>query len=179
MRLRRSVVGGPGLRRVRRGKGFAYYGPDDELLTDPETLQRINDLVIPPAWRKVWISPHPNGHIQAVGTDAAGRRQYLYHQRWQRERSEEKFDRVLRMAPALPAGRAQIAEDLRGDGLHRDRVLALALHLLDRGYFRAGGEAYAEENNSYGVATLLCEHVTVRRDSVLFDYPAKSGVRRN
>ena len=179
MRLRRSVVRGPGLRRVRRGKGFAYYGPDDELLTDPETLQRINDLVIPPAWRKVWISPHPNGHIQAVGTDAAGRRQYLYHQRWQRERSEEKFDRVLRMATALPAGRTQIAEDLRGDGLHRDRVLALALHLLDRGYFRAGGEAYAEENNSYGVATLLCEHVTVRRDSVLFDYPAKSGVRRN
>ena len=106
MRLRRSVVSGPGLRRVRRGKGFSYYGPDGELLTDEPTVQRIKDLVIPPAWRKVWISPHPNGHIQAVGTDAAGRRQYLYHQKWQQERSEEKFDRVLQMSSALPAWRA-------------------------------------------------------------------------
>lgn len=178
MRLRRSVVSGPGLRRVRRGKGFSYYGPDGELLTDDATVQRIKDLVIPPAWRNVWISPHPNGHIQAVGTDAAGRRQYLYHQKWQQERSEEKFDRVLQMSSALPGLRARIAEDLRGDGLNRDRVLALALHLLDRGYFRAGGEAYAEENNSYGIATLLCEHVTVRSDEVVFDYPAKSGVQR-
>jgi DNA topoisomerase-1 len=178
LRLRRSVVGAPGLRRVRRGRGFSYHHPDGTSVTDAGTLQRINDLVIPPAWKSVWICPHPNGHIQAVGTDAAGRRQYLYHHKWQEDRTEEKFDRVLEMAPALPAMRRQIAADLRGRGLKRDRVLALALHLLDLGYFRAGGEQYAEENNSFGIATLLCEHVTLQREAVEFDYPAKSGVRR-
>ncbi|HEX3547335.1 MAG TPA: DNA topoisomerase IB [Mycobacterium sp.] len=178
MRLRRSVVRGPGLRRVRRGRGFSYHHPDGSPVTDAATLQRISDLVIPPAWRYVWICPYPNGHLQAVGTDAAGRRQYLYHQQWQEERSEEKFDRALEMAPALPDMRRQITADLRRRGLHRDRVLALALHLLDLGYFRAGSEQYAEENNSFGIATLLCEHVTLQGGAVEFDYPAKSGVRR-
>ncbi|OBI74865.1 DNA topoisomerase IB [Mycobacterium sp. E740] len=178
MKLRRSVVTGPGMRRVRRGRGFSYHHPDGSPVTDEQTLQRIKDLVIPPAWKKVWICPHPNGHIQAVGTDAAGRRQYLYHQKWQEERNEEKFDRVLEMSAALPEMRRQIAADLRGRGLTRDRVLALALHLLDLGYFRAGSEQYAEENNSYGIATLLCEHVTLQRSAIEFDFPAKSGVRR-
>jgi DNA topoisomerase I len=147
-------------------------------LADEKTLLRINDLVIPPAWKKVWISPHPNGHIQAVGTDVAGRRRYLYHQAWQEERAEEKFDRVLDLSLKLPEWRSRIADDLAGRGLKRDRVLALALHLLDRGYFRAGGEQYAEEHESYGLATLQCEHVTLRNGSVSFDYPAKSGVQR-
>ena len=178
MRLRRSTLDKPGLTRKRRGKGFAYYDSDGELLTDEKTLQRVKDLVIPPAWKKVWISPHRNGHIQAVGTDAAGRRQYIYHQAWQEERAEEKFDRVLDLSLQLPQWRARGTEDLGAKGLGRDRVLALALHLLDRGYFRAGGEQYADENESYGLATLLCEHITLHRDSVLFDYPAKSGVRR-
>lgn len=178
MRLRRSVLTGPGITRMRRGKRFAYYGPDGEALTDKGAL-RIEDLVIPPAWKNVWISPYPNGHIQAVGTDAAGRRQYLYHQAWQDERAEEKFDRVLELSKELPAWREHLAQDLAGRGLTRDRVSALALHLLDRGYFRAGGEQYAEEHESYGIATLRCEHVTVRRDTVTFDYPAKSGVQRN
>jgi DNA topoisomerase I len=178
MRLRRSVLNKPGIARKRRGKGFAYYGSDGELVDDERTLQRIKELVIPPAWKKVWISPHPNGHIQAVGTDAAGRRQYLYHTAWQQERSEEKFDRVLELSTQLPAWRDRVAADLAGRGLTRERVLALALRLLDRGYFRAGGERYAEEHESYGIATLLCEHVTVHRDAVEFDYPAKSGVRR-
>ncbi len=178
MRLRRSVVRGPGLRRVRRGRGFSYHQHDEKAVTDEATLQRIKDLVIPPAWKNVWICPHPNGHIQAVGTDAAGRRQYLYHQTWQEERTEEKFDRVLAMSPALPDMRRQIAADLRGRGLSRDRVLAIALHLLDLGYFRSGGEQYAEENNSFGISTLLCEHVALQRQAVEFDYPAKSGVRR-
>ncbi|OBJ77526.1 DNA topoisomerase [Mycobacterium gordonae] len=178
MRLRRSVLTKPGVTRKRRGKGFAYYGPDGERLTDADALQRIKDLVIPPAWKKVWIAPYANGHIQAVGTDAAGRRQYLYHQRWQEERAEEKFDRVLELSKELPGWRERIARDLAGRGLTRDRVLALGLHLLDLGYFRAGGEQYAEENESYGLATLLCEHVTLRRDAVAFDYPAKSGVQR-
>ncbi len=153
---------GPGIARVRRGKGFSYTDPDGKPLSDEATLARIKELVIPPAWKKVWISPHRNGHIQAIGTDVAGRRQYMYHQRWQQERAEEKFDRVLEMSRQLPEWRERVAEDLAGKGLSRDRVLALALHLLDRGYFRAGGEQYAEENESYGLATLLCEHVTLQ-----------------
>lgn len=179
MRLKRSIVSGPGLRRVRRGRGFSYHEPDGAPVTDAATLQRIDDLVIPPAWKNVWISPRPNGHIQALGVDAAGRKQYLYHQKWQEDRAEEKFDRVLQMAPALPGMRSQIAADLRGRGLTRDRVLAVALHLLDLGYFRAGGEQYAEENNSFGISTLHREHVSVRADAVEFDYPAKSGVQRS
>ena len=178
MRLRRSAVRGPGIRRVPRGKGFSYKDRDGAAVTDEATLRRIRELVIPPAWKKVWICPYPNGHIQAVGTDAAGRRQYLYHQQWQDERNEEKFDRVLEMSAALPDMRRRITVDLRRKGLERNRVLALALHLLDLGYFRAGGEQYAEEHNSYGIATLLCEHVTLQKAAVEFDYPAKSGVRR-
>jgi DNA topoisomerase IB len=178
MRLRRSDLGKPGIARKRRGKGFAYYDPDGNPLSDADSLQRIKELVIPPAWKKVWISPHPNGHIQAVGTDAAGRRQYIYHSTWQQERAEEKFDRVLDLSTQLPLWRARVAKDLTCRGLTRERVLALSLRLLDRGYFRAGGEQYAEEHESYGIATLLCEHVTVHRQTVEFDYPAKSGVRR-
>src|ERR1700758_5774789 len=107
MRLRRSVLSKPGIARKRRGKGFAYYGPDDDLLDDEDTLQRVKELVIPPAWKKVWISPYPNGHIQAVGTDAAGRRQYIYHSAWQQERAEEKFDRVLDLSTQLPLWRGR------------------------------------------------------------------------
>src|SRR5258705_6469765 len=139
MRLRRSVLTTPGIARKRRGKGFAYYAPSGDLLADADTLQRIKDLVIPPAWKKVWISPYPNGHIQAVGTDAAGRRQYLYHQGWQQERAEEKFDRVLELSKELPAWRSRIAQDPRGRGLTPDRGLGLAPHPPDHGYFRAGG----------------------------------------
>lgn len=179
MRLTRSSLNTPGIVRKRRGKGFAYYTPDGEPLTDPDTAQRIKELVIPPAWKDVWISPRPSGHIQAVGTDAAGRRQYLYHEKWHQERAEEKFDRVLELSVLLPKWRAQIAKDLTRRGLHRERVLALALQLLDRGYFRAGGEQYAEEHEHYGLATLLREHVTMRNGAVVFDYPAKSGVRRS
>lgn len=177
-RLRRSTVTGPGITRVRRGKGFSYYDADGAVLTDDKAVERIKDLVIPPAWKSVWISPHPSGHIQAVGTDVAGRRQYLYHQQWQDERAEEKFDSVLEMSKHLPQWRTQIADDLRRRNLDRKRVCALAMLLLDLGYFRAGGERYVEENESYGLSTLLCEHVTVRSDAVAFDFPAKSGQRR-
>lgn len=177
MRLKRSVLSGPGISRRRRGAGFAYLAPGGGPV-DNRSLERIKALVIPPAWKKVWISPHANGHIQAVGTDAAGRRQYLYHQTWQDERAEEKFDRVLEMSVRLPAWRTELASDLERRGYPRERVLALALHLLDLGYFRAGGDRYADEHESYGLATLLCEHVAVRGDVVEFDYPAKSGVRR-
>jgi DNA topoisomerase I len=181
MRLRRSTVGGPGFRRVRRGHGFCYVagqGARRNSVDDPEALARIEALVIPPAWKNVWICPYPNGHIQAVGTDAAGRRQYLYHERWQAERSEEKYDRALNLSKHLPDWRVRLVTDLRSRGLGRDRALALAQHLIDQGYFRAGGEEYAQENGSFGLATLRRDHVRLRRDGVEFDYPAKSGVRR-
>lgn len=177
VRLRRVSPDSPGWTRRRAGKGFTYLDEDGARLP-AEEVERIKKLAIPPAWKDVWICPRANGHIQAVGTDAAGRRQYLYHQKWQQERNEEKFDRVLEMSAALPQMRRQIAADLGGRGLSRDRVLAVALHLLDLGYFRAGSEQYAEENNSFGIATLLCEHVTVQRNAIEFDFPAKSGVRR-
>jgi DNA topoisomerase-1 len=178
MRLRKSTVNGPGLGRVRRGRGFSYVDVDRDRVGDPEVLARIEALVIPPAWKNVWISPYPNGHIQAVGTDVAGRRQYVYHERWQAERSEEKYDRAVSLAKQLPDWRLHLLTDLRGRGVGRDRVLALAQHLIDQGYFRAGGEEYVEENGSYGLSTLLRDHVRLRRDCVDFDYPAKSGVRR-
>lgn len=177
MKLKRSEVTGPGIARQRRGKGFSYTRTDGKKV-DAKTLARIEQLVIPPAWKKVWISPHANGHIQAVGTDVAGRRQYLYHQAWQEERAEEKFDRVLELSTKLPKWRADTAKDLGGRGFTRERVLALALHLVDLGYFRAGGDQSAEEFEHYGLSTLLCEHVTVRKNAVAFDFPAKSGVRR-
>jgi DNA topoisomerase I len=178
MKLRKSTVNGPGLGRVRRGRGFSYIDVDRDRLDDPEVLERIEALVIPPAWKNVWISPYPNGHIQAVGTDVAGRRQYVYHERWQAERSEEKYDRAVSLAKQLPDWRLHLLTDLRGRGVGRDRVLALAQHLIDQGYFRAGGEEYVEENGSYGLSTLLRDHVRLRRGCVEFDYPAKSGVRR-
>ncbi|MFD1150074.1 DNA topoisomerase IB [Saccharothrix hoggarensis] len=175
MRLRRSDPSGPGWRRRARGRGFTYTDADGEPL-DPESVARIKALVIPPAWRDVWVCPHPNGHIQAVGTDAAGRRQYLYHERWRQDRDEEKHDRVLTLAPVLPAFREEVARELDGRGRSRQRVLAVALTVLDRGMFRVGGESYAADNGTHGVATLLCSHVTVRGTAVDFRYPAKGGL---
>ncbi|MBB4684181.1 DNA topoisomerase IB [Amycolatopsis jiangsuensis] len=179
MKLRRSALGEPGISRRRRGRGFSYGAPSGARLTDPETLARIKRLVIPPAWRDVWISPDPHGHVQAVGTDDAGRKQYLYHAEWRRRRDEEKHDRVLAMARRLPEWRRQIDADLAGRGLTERRVLAAALRMLDRGIFRTGGEEYAEENGTHGVATLLREHARIRGDACVFEYPAKGGLHRS
>ncbi|TQM26537.1 DNA topoisomerase IB [Nocardia bhagyanarayanae] len=178
MRLRRSTPYGPGLRRIGRGRGFSYLTTDGEPVSDKEELERIRALVIPPAWRKVWICPYPNGHIQAVGVDAAGRRQYLYHEQWRRERDEEKFDRVLELAARLPRVRERVGADLDRRGLDRHRMEALAIGLLDRGVFRIGGEEYAEENGTRGVATLLKENVELHGDELVFDFTAKGGIRR-
>jgi DNA topoisomerase IB len=158
---------------VKHGKGFRYLDADGRTLT-AEDIARVKALVIPPAWREVWISPHPNGHIQAVGYDDAGRRQYLYHEQWRTKRDAEKFDRVLRLAPRLRKFRAQIEADMRSRG--RRRLLAIALRMLDLGVFRVGHEEYAEDNGTHGVATLLCEHLSVRGDRVRFRFPAKHGV---
>jgi DNA topoisomerase-1 len=141
-------------------------------------LARVRSLAIPPAWTDVWICPWPNGHIQAVGTDAAGRKQYRYHDAWRTRRDQEKFDHMLEFARALPAMRRTLARDLEGDELSRDRVLACATRLLDIGFFRIGTEGYAEQNDTYGLATIQKRHVRVADGTVTFDYQAKSGKRR-
>jgi DNA topoisomerase I len=145
-RLRRSDPNTPGLRRQRCGRGWRYFDADGRPLGDREEVARIQGLAIPPAWKEVWICPFPNGHLQAVGTDVAGRRQYLYHERWRRQRDEEKHERVLRLAALLPAFRSTVDEDLYRRGLTERRVLAGALRMLDRGVFRTGGDEYAEES---------------------------------
>jgi DNA topoisomerase I len=178
-RIRRVDCSGPGIRRRRRGHGFSYF---DELtgepVRDPEVLARIRSLVIPPAWRDVWICPLPNGHLQAVGTDSAGRRQYLYHQAWRQRREQAKFDHMLEFARVLPDLRERVGEQLAGEGLTRQRVLACAVRLLDRGFFRIGSEAYAEQNETYGLATMHKRHVRIEGEELVFDYPTKGGKRR-
>lgn len=174
MRLRRSNPAKPGLRRVRRGTGYSYVDQEGSPVS-PEVRERIRSLVIPPAWTDVWICPDERGHIQAVGTDDAGRRQYLYHPAWAEKRNRLKHDRVCQLARALPAFRRAVTADLETPGLGRERVLAVALRLLDSGQFRPGWPGYEEENGSHGVATLLARHVSVRGDTVRFAFPGKSG----
>jgi DNA topoisomerase IB len=177
-RLRRSDCSGPGIQRRRRGEGFEYLDPGGERVTDPEVLARIVELVIPPAWEDVWICPYPGGHIQATGVDDRGRKQYLYHPRWRERRDQEKFDDMVVFARALPELRERVAADLARDGLCREHVLACAVRLLDRGFFRIGSEDYAVTNETYGLATMRKRHAVVKGDTLLFDYPAKSGKRR-
>jgi DNA topoisomerase IB len=156
-----------------------YLDQNGARITDTEVVERIRALVIPPAWETVWICPWSTGHLQAVGTDARGRRQYRYHDRWRTRRDAEKFDHMVAFARALPDLRRQCCELLGGDEPSRERVLACAIRLLDLGFFRIGGEEYVEQNGSYGLATLCKEHVTLEDGiAVTFDYPAKSGQRR-
>src|SRR5213079_420089 len=165
--------------RRRRGRGFEYLDQNGNRIEDPGVLARINQLAIPPAWEDVWICPYPMGHIQATGTDARGRKQYRYHDKWRERRDQQKFDEMIDFAQALPAMRRQVDEHLASDGISRERVLACAVRLLDRGFFRVGGEDYAVENESYGLATIHKKHVQLLDDYRLrFDYPAKSGRRR-
>ena len=178
-RLRRVDCSAPGITRRRRGRGFEYLDESGERVEDPEVLERIGELVIPPAWKDVWICPFPMGHIQATGIDARGRKQYVYHRKWRERRDQEKFDAMVKFAKCLPKLRRRASRDLGRPELDRDRVLACAVRLLDRGFFRIGGEDYAESNDSYGLATMRKEHVTLTEpDFIRFDYPAKSGKRR-
>jgi DNA topoisomerase I len=172
--------------RRRRGRGFEYLDPDGHRVEDPEVLERIAELVIPPAWRDVWVCMDPRGHLQATGVDAAGRKQYLYHARWRAHRDRRKFDSMHAFGVALPRLRRRVARDLKAPGgrppqveqLTEPRILACAVRLLDLGFFRIGSEDYAERNESYGLTTMLREHVTVGEREVVFDFPAKSGQRR-
>ncbi|MGH2865068.1 MAG: DNA topoisomerase IB [Solirubrobacteraceae bacterium] len=186
-RLRRSSCAAPGIVRRRRGRGFEYLDPDGQRVDDPEVLERIAELVIPPAWREVWVCMDPLGHLQATGIDVACRKQYLYHERWRAHRDRRKFDSMVAFGAALPRLRRRVARDLqlpRGERraeigkLTEQRVLALAARLLDLGFFRIGSEDYAERNESYGLTTMLRKHATVEKREVIFDFPAKSGQRR-
>jgi DNA topoisomerase I len=178
-RLRRADCSAPGIERRKRGKGFIYIDQcSGERIEEPEVLLRIKALGIPPGWKDVWICPYPFGHIQAVGTDVAGRKQYVYHQRWRERRDAEKFDKMLEFARSLPQLRLTCENHLHSDGIGRDKVLACAARLLDRGFFRIGMEDYAEQNKTYGLATIQKRHVTLRGEVIEFDYIAKSGKRR-
>jgi DNA topoisomerase IB len=178
-RFKRSNCSIPGIRRRRRGRGFEYV---DELtgdrIEDAETLTRIAALAVPPAWTDVWICPDPQGHLQAVGIDDAGRRQYCYHDRWLERRAQEKFDGMVRFARALPEVRAVTDRHLRRRGLRRERVLGGAVRLLDLGFFRIGGEEYAEDNGTFGLATMRRRHVRLEPGGVVvFDFAAKGRKR--
>jgi DNA topoisomerase IB len=176
-RLRRVDCAGPGIRRVGRGRGFSYHEQDGEAIRDSETLDRIRELAIPPAWREVWICPHPNGHIQATGIDAAGRKQYRYHDQWRLSRDREKFDEMIDFARALPRLRKRVGEDLGLRGLVRERVLAGAIRLLDLGFFRVGSDQYTAENETFGLSTLRRRHLHFEAGSAVFDYRAKGAKR--
>jgi len=176
--LTRVRSSGPGISRRRQGRGFTYVHPNGRRVRDDATLNRIRSLAIPPAWEDVWICPDERGHLQAVGTDGAGRKQYLYHEAWRARRDRQKFDRVLRLARRLPAMRKVCDRDLSSSRLTRERALAGAVRFLDLGFFRIGSEAYTEENGSSGLATLRRSHVRVTRDEVRFDFSAKGGQRR-
>ena len=177
MRLRRVDCSAPGIRRVRRGRGFAYLDENGDPIEDAEARDRIRALAIPPAWTDVWICPDPRGHIQATGYDDAGRKQYRYHDSWREHRDRQKFKEMEKFAAALPGLRRRIEADLALRGLVRERVLGCAIRLLDLGFFRIGSERYAAENETYGLATLKKSQLRIERGAAVFDYRAKGSKR--
>jgi DNA topoisomerase-1 len=178
-RLRRSDPSAPGYTRVRGAHGFAYLDSGGSPIADPQTLARIDALVIPPAWRDVWICPDPLGHLQATGVDAAGRRQYLYHELWREQEDRLKFEHMEDFARALPEMRESLLATMsRRRELDRGRVLACAIRLLDVGMFRIGSDVYEKEDGHLGLSTIAKSNVSITADGILFDYVAKEGVRQ-
>ena len=165
----------PGIRRVRKGKGFAYFDPHGKRVTDSDTLDRIANLAIPPAWKDVWISTKPRGHLQTTGRDARGRKQNRYHARWHKIRDADKFARLLGFARALPRIRRRVTRDLRQQGLPREKVVATIVRLLEMTFARIGNEEYARQNGSFGLTTLRDRHVKVKGATVRFLFKGKSG----
>jgi DNA topoisomerase-1 len=175
VRLRRTSPDSPGWTRRRAGRGFVYLDAGGERLP-AEHVQRVKDLVIPPAWRDVWITPYPNGHLQAVGTDDAGRRQYLYHPAWRARRDAEKFERMLAFGEALTRARSTVLVDLGHQGMPVERACATAIRLIDLGSFRIGNDIYADTNGSFGLTTLERRHVRRAHERLVFRFVGKSGV---
>lgn len=169
----------PGIRRRRVRGSFRYVDPDGRPLKDPATLERIRRLAIPPAWQDVWICPRADGHLQATGRDARGRKQYRYHSRWREARDETKYGRMIAFARALPSIRRRVSSDLRRDGLPRDKVLAALVRLLETTYIRVGNAEYARENDSFGLTTLRERQVRVRGSTLKFRFRGKSGVEHD
>jgi DNA topoisomerase-1 len=165
----------PGIRRQKHGGGFLYFDAAGKRVHDKMTLIRIRSLVIPPAWTNVWISPHENGHLQATGRDARGRKQYRYHPRWRQARDETKYTKMIHFAAALPKIREQVDADLKLTGLARRKVLATIVRLLETTLIRVGNDEYARTNNSYGLTTMQAKHVEVNGSKVRFKFRGKSG----
>lgn len=174
-RLHHSDPSRPGIRRIRKGRGFTYQAPDGSTIRDERQKSRIANLVIPPAWTDVWICPDPAGHLQATGIDDRGRKQYLYHPRWREVRDGNKYEHMLEFAELLPAIRQQVEHDLRLPGLPREKVLAVVIRLLERTLIRIGNAEYAETNNSYGLTTIRRKHVDVNGSDIRFQFMGKSG----
>lgn len=168
----------PGISRVRRGRGWSYHEPDGSVIPDGPVRERCQALAIPPAWSDVWICLDPDGHLQATGYDEAGRKQYRYHDLWRDVRDATKFHRMRAFSEALPGIRDTVDRDLRKRSFTREKVLALVVALLDETLIRVGNDEYARSNDSYGLTTLLSEHVDVDGDTVRFEFPAKSGHER-
>ncbi|HEX7347100.1 MAG TPA: hypothetical protein VF253_09935 [Candidatus Limnocylindrales bacterium] len=177
-RLRKVDSASPGITRRRRGRGFSYEDARGRPVRDPDVLARIRSLAVPPAWTDVWICPDADGHLQATGTDAAGRRQPIYHEAWRRRQDARKFERMTAFARSLPAMREVVQRDLARDDVPKERVMAAAVRLLDRGTFRIGSEAYTDQNGSFGLATIRKSHVQIEGTKLVFDYAAKGGIRR-
>src|SRR6185503_7425182 len=165
----------PGIRRRRAGKGFVYVGTDGKTIRDAKELSRIRSLAIPPAYADVWICPSPNGHIQATGRDARGRKQYRYHPKWREVRDETKFGRMLAFSDSLPRLRKRVDEDLARPGLPREKVLATVVRLLECTAIRVGNDEYAKSNRSFGLTTLQDRHVEISGTSMRFEFRGKSG----
>jgi DNA topoisomerase-1 len=178
-RLRYVSDGEPGIRRIKRGRGFSYVGPDNERVTDAQTLDRIRSLAIPPAWTDVWICGSSRGHLQATGRDEKGRKQYRYHPRWREVRDEVKYERMIAFGKALPSIRARTNADLAGRKLSREKVLATVVQLLEGTLIRVGNETYARENRSYGLTTLRDRHVDVDGSEITFEFKGKSNTRHS
>lgn len=167
----------PGLRRLRTAKGFRYVDANGRAVRDAAVIRRIQKLAIPPAYEDVWICPREDGHLQATGRDARGRKQYRYHPDWMQARGENKFGLLSDFAQRLPRLRRQVQRRLRAGGLDRERVVAALVRLLDRTWMRIGHREYARQNGSYGLSTLLCRHVKVSGDALMLSFVGKSGVR--
>jgi DNA topoisomerase-1 len=176
--LRYVIDDKPGLTRHKRGKGFVYRGPDGKPVKDAATLARIRSLAIPPAYTDVWICPSENGHLQATGRDARGRKQYRYHPKWREVRDEVKYGRMLAFGAALPVIRARTNSDLRATDLSRTKVLAALVQLLEKTLIRIGNEEYARTNKSFGLTTMKDKHVEVKGPTLIFEFRAKSGIQQ-
>jgi DNA topoisomerase I len=173
--IRRVKDGEPGIRRIRRGRGFSYEYASGRPVRDGKTLRRIRGLVIPPAWRDVWICRDGNGHIQATGVDDQGRKQYLYHEAWRRRRDAHKFSRLVEFAERLPSLRRDLHADLAQENLGRERVVAAVVRSLEHSFGRVGSERYARTNGSFGLSSLRCRHASLNGRRVSFRFPAKGG----